>query len=74
MFYATIVCSGARRYIQVNRNDNAIAGLALPTASNTIYMNAMSFYLKKGDTLRFNDLNSTTYLHASLTAFVPMGT
>lgn len=73
MFYATIACSGARQYIRVNRNGSTIAGYALPTASNTVYMNAMSFYLKKGDTLQFVDLNSTTFLHSGLTAFVPMG-
>lgn len=74
MFYATIACSGARQYIQVSRNGSPIAGYALPAASGTIYMNAMSFFLKKGDTLQFTDLNSTTFLHSGLTAFVPMGT
>ena len=73
MFYATIACSGPRRFIQVSRNGSKIAGYALPTASNTVYMNAMSFYLKKGDTLQFADLDSTTFLHSGLTAFVPMG-
>lgn len=73
LFYATIACSGARQYIQVTRNGSAIAGYALPTASNTVYMNAMSFYLKKGDTLQFVDLSSTTFLRSGLTAFVPMG-